>query len=56
MDVDLILKVAGEQEKTTKCCFLRSECVETRSNGSEVYLTSSATMFQEERMYGKYGC
>ena len=35
MDIDLILKVAGEQTKTTECCFWRSECAETRSNGSE---------------------
>ena len=35
MDVDLILKVAGEQEKTVDNCFCRSECAETRSNGSE---------------------
>ena len=35
MDVDLIFKVAGEQEKTVNNCFLRSECAETRSNGSE---------------------
>ena len=24
-----------EQTKTTECCFCRSECAETRSNGSE---------------------
>ena len=35
MDVDLILKVAGEQAKTTERCFCRSECAETRSNESK---------------------
>ena len=35
MDIDLILKVAGEQIKTVDNCFYRSECAETRSNGSE---------------------
>ena len=35
MDIDLILKVAGEQTKTTECCFFRSECAETRNNGSK---------------------
>ena len=35
MDIDLILKVAGEQPKTTECCFWRSECAETRRNGSK---------------------
>ena len=35
MDVNLILKVAGEQTKTVDNGFWRSECAETRSNGSE---------------------
>ena len=35
MDVELILKVAGEQTKTVDNCFYRSECAETRSNGSK---------------------
>ena len=56
MDVDLMLKVAGEQEKTVDNCFCRSECAETRSNGSEACLTSSTTMFQEEGVNGKDGC
>ena len=34
MDVEIILKVAGEQTKTVDNCFGRSECAETRSNGS----------------------
>ena len=49
MDVNLILKVAGEQAKTVDNCFWRSECAETRSNGSEACLASSRTMFQEEK-------
>ena len=32
MDVDLILKVAGEQTKTVDNCFCSSESAETRSN------------------------
>ena len=35
MDIDLIMKVAGEQEKTVNNCFCRSECAETRSNESK---------------------
>ena len=35
MDVDLILKVAGEQIKTVNNCFYRSDCAETRSNESK---------------------
>ena len=35
MDVNLILKVTGEQIKTVDNCFYRSECAKTRSNGSE---------------------
>ena len=38
-----------EQTKIVDNCFCRSECAETRSNGSEACLTSSMTMFQEER-------
>jgi hypothetical protein len=37
----------SEQNKTTECCFVRSECAETRSNMSKACLASSATMFQE---------
>ena len=29
------LSTRGEQTKTTECCFWRSECAETRSNGRE---------------------
>ena len=35
MDIDLILKVAGEQTKIVDNCFWRSECAETRSNESK---------------------
>lgn len=35
MEIDLILKVAGEQKKTVDNCFLRSECAEIRSNGNK---------------------
>jgi hypothetical protein len=58
MDVELILKVAGEQTKTVNNRFWCSECAETRSNGSEACLTSRTTMFQEERERAgkKYGC
>ena len=53
MDVDLILKVAGEQTKTVNNCFCRSECAETRSNRKEACLLSSGTMFQEGESMGE---
>ena len=42
-----LLNAECEQIKTVDNCFYRSECAETRSNGSEACLTSSTTMFQE---------
>ena len=42
----LIWSGLREQKKTVNNCFYRSECAETRSNGSEAYLTSRTTMFQ----------
>ncbi len=45
----------SEQTKTIENRFCRSECAETRSNGSEACLTSSATMFQESVQSEVYG-
>ena len=56
MDVDLILKVAGEQGKTIDNCFCRRECAETRSSELEACLGVNTTMFQEEETKRKYGC
>ena len=45
----------SEQTKTIENRFCRSECAETRSNGSEACLTNSATMFQESVQNEVYG-
>ena len=47
-DLNSLLFWSGlrEQIKTVDNCFYRSECAETRSNGSEACLTSRTTMFQ----------
>ena len=56
MDVDLILKVASEQEKTIDNCFFHRECAETRSSEPEACLGVNTTMFQEGETKVKYGC